>query len=98
MRFYVERDCIDFNGRFYKGGTEVELPVGRHSKYLRALDVEPVTPEEVEEAAAEAGDTAADAAADTAHCEEATEAIVEAAPKKKSTRKKATTATTEAEG
>ena len=40
MRYFVERDCVDFSGRFFKGGTEVELDAGRHSKYLRPLDVE----------------------------------------------------------
>lgn len=88
MRYFVERDCVDFSGRFFKGGTEVELDAGRHSAYLRPLDVEPVTAEEVAEAAAEAGDTAADAAADKEHCDEAVAEVV-AAPKKKSTRKKA---------
>ena len=90
MRFYVERDCVDFSGRFFKGGTEVELDAGRHSKYLRPLDVEECTAEEAAQAAAEAGDTAADAAADKEHCDEAVAEVVAAAPKmKKSTRKKA---------
>jgi hypothetical protein len=89
MRFYVERDCVDFSGRYFKGGTEVELDAGRHSKYLRPLDAEECTAEEAAQAAAEAGDTAADAAADKEHCDEAVAEVVAAAPKKKSTRKKA---------
>lgn len=90
MRFFVERTCIDFNGRMYKEGETVELEAGKHNKYLRPL-IDEVTAEEVAEAAVEAGDTPADAAEDTAACEAATEAIVEqTAPAKKSSRKKKT--------
>lgn len=84
MRFYVTRTCFDFGGRLFRKGDTVELLEGRHSKYLKPLDVEEVTPGEVAEAAAAAGDSAANAQADVENCEAAVEAVTGASKKRKS--------------
>ena len=60
MRYYVEKDCCDFGGRFFKGGLEVDLPEGNHSRYLRPIGApEPAPVAEAAEAPADTGETAA---------------------------------------
>lgn len=83
MRFRAERDCTDFNGRYFRRGEIVDLLPGWHSTWLKPLDPPgECSPEDVEEAAKAAGDTEADTAADV-------EACGKEAPKEKTVRKRA---------
>ncbi|WOL39590.1 hypothetical protein RAH42_10660 [Pyramidobacter sp. YE332] len=50
MRYRAERDCTDFDGRFYARGQEADLsPETAHSDHLIPLETDPAPePEETE--------------------------------------------------
>ena len=84
MLYYVEKTCIDFNGRYFVAGETVDLPEGKHNAHLipvPAEEPEAETPEP-EEAVEETEE----------------EPVEEPAPAPKKTSRKKAATTTEAEG
>jgi hypothetical protein len=89
MRYYVEKTCIDFNGRYFVAGETVDLPEGKHNAHLI-----PVPAEEPEAETPEAETPEPEEAVE----ETEEEPVEEPAPAPKKTSRKKAATTTEAEG